>query len=167
MEEEDLAPPASLAGDPVVRSQQRPKTTQQRRSAGSPLQAKEPRPVTSHSFHGSQVTPCFVNPKEIYYRERHQMEETRRAKFDAENQHRYVLDQVHSPYRYRMLKHSRAVDKKFKQKMVEAEENVMKERYRATLRYRAAVNESWEHEAKLVKDDHFSIWYPALRILKI
>jgi hypothetical protein len=168
--------PVPLDRDPLDSLDQRCKTSQQRRSAESfrycrtPTQAKEivnRRSATSRSLEASEMPASFFNPKEIYYRDRDQMEQARKRKFEADNQHRYALEQIHSPYRYRILKHHAAVDKRFKRQMAENEETVMRDRYRATMRYRKAVNESWEHEAKLVKEDHFSIWYPALRILSI
>jgi hypothetical protein len=51
--------------------------------------------------------------------------------------------------------------------MSESEQNVMRETYRSIVQYRNAVKEAWEHEARLVKEDHYSMLYPALRVLAV
>jgi hypothetical protein len=51
--------------------------------------------------------------------------------------------------------------------MAETEDRTFRERYSSMVRYRNAVNESWEHEARIVKEDSFPKGHPACRILAI
>jgi hypothetical protein len=125
------------------------------------------RSATSQSFERSQTPSAIYDPGEMYYRERATYEEKRKQRFDRDCLRRYHMQYGRSPYRYEMARHLEAVQRAFHQECVDNEHQAMQERNLSMLRYRAAVTESWNHEAKLVKNDQMHRVHRCLRILAV
>jgi hypothetical protein len=125
------------------------------------------RSATSESFERSQTPSAMCDPGEMYYRERATYEEQRKRQFDHDCIRRYHARCGRSPYRYEMVRHLEAVQRAFHQECVASEHHAMQERNLAMLRYRAAVRDSWGHDAKLVKSDQLHRVHRCLRILAV
>jgi hypothetical protein len=125
------------------------------------------RSATSQSFERSQTPFAICDSTGMSYRERATYEENRKRRFDHDCLRRYHAQSGRSPYRYEMVKHCETVQRTFLQDSIESEHHAMQERNISMLRYRAAVRDSWGHDAKIIKKDQFHKVHRCLRILAV
>jgi hypothetical protein len=103
----------------------------------------------------------------MYYRERNLWERKCKRRLDNDNQYRWRMQQVHSPYRYEMGRHREEVQQAFWRELTKQEIKSMRARSRLAKSYQEAVRESFDHEHVLVKKDYIVASAPALRILAV
>lgn len=168
--------PRALETDPVDNIRKRCRTSIGRRSLYTthycrvPAQARtmqNARSVTSMSFERSLAPPVLEQAGAMYYRERDKYEEDRRRDFDSQNQHKWAVQQMNSPYRYNMVQLRKRTQDSFKVSQQKRELDSMRQRKKDSADYKEACEESYQHDRKRVTKDHFPFAHKCLRILAV